>query len=284
MSILVTGATGFIGSWIVRILQRRKIPFIISDVAFNRSRLEMVVDDLDSLTFVKADLREEDVFDKIIRDYGIKRVIHLAALQIPQCRADPVLGGLVNVVGSLRIFEACRKNGVENIVYASSAAVYGPQSLYGPGPIQEDVKLRPITHYGAYKVCNELTAYAYWVEHNLPSIGLRPHTVYGFGRDVGVTSDITTALKAAVLKQPFKIRFGGKILLQYVADVAEAFVASALARPSGAKVYNLGGHVVDVAEVVQVINKLVPDSKGLITYSDTPLPVAYNLDATAFRK
>lgn len=284
VTVLVTGATGFIGSWVVRALHRKNLPFVMSDVRFDSSRLRMLVPDVESLPFVEADLRQPDAFHKIFKEFDVERVIHLAALQIPQCRADPVLGGEINVVGFLRLFEAVKKHGgVKNIVYASSAAVYGSQELYGHEPIPENAMLKPTTHYGAFKVCNELSAYAYWMENKIPSIGIRPHTVYGFGRDVGVTSDVTTALKAAVLRKPFKIRFGGKISLQYAADVAESFVAAAYAKIDGAKVYNISGHVVEVSEIVETIHRMVPGTENLISYVETPLPVAHTLDDTAFR-
>jgi nucleoside-diphosphate-sugar epimerase len=192
---------------------------------------------------------------------------------------------MVNAVGFIRLFEAVKKFKTNvKIIYASSAAVYGPPTLYGPGPVSEDVILKPTTHYGAFKVCNELTAYAYWVESKITSIGLRPHTVYGFGRDVGVTADIIRALKAAVLRRPFKIRFGGEIDLQYVADVAEAFVLASLSDVKGAKVYNIRGDVVDIGEIVELIHSLVPESKNLISYNCNPLPIAANLDDSNFRK
>lgn len=285
MTVLVTGATGFIGAWVVRNLHQKGVKFILSDIRFDTSRLKYLIDNPESLPFTTLDLRNASDLDKVLRKHDVERIIHLAALQIPQCRADPVNGGLVNVVGFLKIFEAAKKyGGVKNIVYASSFAVYGPQELYGEKPLNEDAPLKPTTHYGAFKVCNELSAYAYWVENGIPSVGLRPHTVYGFGRDVGVTSDVTTALKAAILKKPFKIRFGGKVSMQYAADVAEAFVAAAFANPSGAKVYNLGGPVVSVSEVVDTICKIVPDACDLISYADSPLPVAYAVDDTAFRR
>jgi len=285
MTVLVTGATGFIGSWVVRSLKKRGLETVITDVRRDYSRLGMLVEDFMSIPFIEADITQPDTFEKILREYDVDRVIHLAALQIPQCRADPVRGGLVNVIGFLRLFEAVKKHGgVKSVVYASSAAVYGPPTLYGPGLVGERVILQPTTHYGAFKVCNELTANAYWVENKIPSIGLRPHTVYGFGRDVGVTSDVTRALKAAVLGKPFRIRFGGMIALQYAADVAEAFVAASLSGLDGARVYNIRGEVVDMSMVVEMIQKLVPSAENLITYDPTPLPLAADLDDTAFRR
>jgi nucleoside-diphosphate-sugar epimerase len=135
----------------------------------------MLIDNPEYIPFVEADITQPGVFEKIFEKYNIESVIHLAALQIPQCREGPVRGAMVNVVGFLRLFEAVKKfNTNVKIVYASSAAVYGPPTLYGPGPVSEDVILKPTTHYGALKVCIELTAYAYWVENKITSIGLKP--------------------------------------------------------------------------------------------------------------
>src|SRR6266508_1461072 len=69
------------------------------------------------------------------------------------------------------------------------AAGVGPPTLYGPGPITDDSPPKPATHYGIYKVANEETARVYWEEYKIPSMGFRPLSVYGPGRDFGVTAD-----------------------------------------------------------------------------------------------
>lgn len=81
------------------------------------------------------------------------------------------------------------RESVTRVAYFSWAAVSGPPHLYSPGPVTDDSPCKPATHDGVYKVANEETARIYWEEHKIPSMGFRPHTVYGPGRDVGLTAD-----------------------------------------------------------------------------------------------
>jgi len=285
LTVLVTGATGFIGAWVVRSLHKLGLPLVMTDVRPDFSRLSVLLPDVGSLTFVEGDIVEPGFIASVVEKHKVDRIIHLAALQIPACRQDPIRGAMVNVTGTLRVFEAAKQSDrVKRIVYASSAAVFGPPSLYPSKPVKEDVLLKPTTHYGAFKVCNENCAAAYWAGHRIPSAGLRPHTVYGFGRDVGLTSDITTAMKAAVLDLPFRIRFGGLIDLQYAADVADAFVQCALADLDGARIYNIRGMVREVSEVVRTIEAIVPSSKGKITNETAPLPILAEFDDSALQR
>lgn len=259
---------------------------VLTDLKRDSSRLNLLVPDWERLPFVEGDITGPGFVEQVCREHDIRRIIHLAAWQIPSCRADPIGGALVNVVGTLRIFEAakCVTNGVDRIVYASSAAVFGPPDLYPDRPVAENVILSPQTHYGAYKVCNELTARAYWYESGVSSAGLRAHTVYGLGRDVGVTADITTALKALVLGKPFRIRFGGLIDLQYAKDVAEAFVRCALTDAPGAFVYNIRGHPITVGEILKEMAMIVPQAETLLSFEDKPLPILAEFDDSALQK
>jgi len=279
MGVLVTGACGFIGAWTVKQLLSMGEEVVLTDVSGDLTRLRQVLGDVGELPFVRGDIVEEGFIEGIVKKYSVEAIIHLAAFQIPQCRADPVRGGMVNVIGTLRVFEAAKNSGgsVRRVVYASSAAVFGPPELYGEGPVPVHVVLRPATHYGAFKVCNELTANAYWHEARIPSVGLRPQVVYGLGRDVGVTSDVARAIKAAVVGKQFKIRFGGLVDLQYVEDVAYLFAVAALRDLDGARVYNVRGDVLSVPQIIELIED-VTGVKGHISYEDKPLPIPAALD------
>ncbi len=187
-----------------------------------------------------SDIRDLDALTGAVAQYGITSIIHLAAWQVPLCRADPATGAAVNVVGTANVFEAARKSKsfqsqIKRITYFSSAAVFGSPSQYPPGPLTDSSPRLPSTHYGAYKVCNEDLAKVYWSEHQIPSIGFRPLTVYGPARDFGVTADPTLAIKAALLGRRFDIRFSGSTDMIYVDDVATAVIAADRATLTGVR-------------------------------------------------
>ncbi|PYO24442.1 MAG: epimerase, partial [Candidatus Rokuibacteriota bacterium] len=173
---------------------------------------------------------------------------------------------------------------VERVVYASSAAVFGAPDLYPPGPIKDDAPRYPATHYGVYKVANEETARVYWDEHGIPSMGFRPLSVYGPGRDVGLTADPTLAMKSAVLGRPFTIRWGGRTDLIYTEDVARALLAAAASRLDGARVYNLHGASTVIAGLVRMLEGAWPNATGLITHVEQPIPFPAALDDARYQK
>ena len=105
---------------------------------------------------VSGDITELDEIDRAVAENGITHVIHLAALQVPACALNPVLGARVNVLGTLNVFEVARRRQdlVRRIVYASSAAVFGPEEFYGGARVPESATLEPRTHYGVFKQAN----------------------------------------------------------------------------------------------------------------------------------
>jgi nucleoside-diphosphate-sugar epimerase len=170
------------------------------------------------------------------------------------------------------------------VVYFSSAAVFGPPDLYGPGPVTDDAPPRPATHYGVYKVANEETARIYWEEHRIPSSGFRPLSVYGPGRDFGVTADPTLAMKAAVLGRSFQIRWGGATDLIYADDVARACLAAADSELPGARVYNLHGESARIADVVRLIEEAWPQARGLLSHVEQPIPFPAELADAGYQR
>lgn len=246
-----------------------------------RMRAIMEPDQLASVRFMLGDITDGPVVLRALEKARASRVIHLAGLQVPVCKADPVGGALVNVVGTLNVFEAARTLGLRSMVYASSAAVYGLND--DDAVLDESAACEPSTHYGVFKRTNEGNAHVYFLDHGLCSVGLRPLTVYGVNRDSGLTSDPTKAMKAAVLGRPFHIRFGGATDFQYVADTAAAFIACADKTPDGAQVFNLHGETVTVERIVDFINEQLKNGP-LITFGGPPLPIAPAMDDAAIRR
>src|SRR5207248_9270669 len=118
-----------------------------------RLRLILPEEQVRYVGFVQGDVTNLGGLKRAIQQHQITHVVHLAGLQVPVCRADPLLGAKVNVLGTLAVFEAVRQaqDQVQRFVYASSGAVFGPPEDYGPGPLADDVPLTPRTHYGAFK-------------------------------------------------------------------------------------------------------------------------------------
>ncbi|MBK8047927.1 MAG: NAD(P)-dependent oxidoreductase [Anaerolineales bacterium] len=281
----ITGALGCIGAWTVRNLVRQGARVTVFDLGrdVHRLRLIMTPAELEQVAFVHGDITDLDSVETALRTSGAMRVIHLAALQVPFCRADPSLGARVNVVGTVNVLEAARRIGASRVVYASSVAVFGSSEEDPDASVADHAPLVPGNLYGVYKQANEGTARIYWQDWGVCSIGLRPHTLYGPGRDQGLTSSPTKAMLAAAAGLPYHIPYGGRGGMQYADDIANIFIRSALVDFSGAAVFNVRGSVVDMAEIVAAIEHAVPEQRGTITYDPKPLPLPADLDDSRLR-
>jgi nucleoside-diphosphate-sugar epimerase len=225
-----------------------------------RLRLIASPDEIERVAFVRGDITDLATVERALAEHEITHVVHLAALQVPFCRENPVLGAQVNVTGTVNVFEAARRLGLETtIAYASSAAVY-----------DERGEVAPRTLYGVYKLANEGTARIYAEESGLATVGLRPSSVYGPGRDQGLTAGPTLAIAAAVRGEPYRIGFSGRTQLHYAPDVARAFVEAARAEPKGARMFNLGGPATAIGHLTETIAAVIPGAE--ISFDDVPLP------------
>ncbi len=280
---LVTGAMGCIGAWTVRTLVREGAVVTAFDLGTNARRLEQIMtpEELAAVHIVAGDITDLGALAATLDARDITNVIHLAALQVPFCKADPPRGALVNVIGTVNVFEAVKRRGpgMAPIVYTSSVGMYAADDADpGTGRLAADARAHPQNHYGVYKLANEGNARVYWLDDGIASLGLRPMIVYGVGRDQGMTSGPTKAIVAAVLGRRYTVGFGGASLFQYAEDAARMLIAASRSRAAGATVFNMPGTMVDGPGLVDAIEAVVPSARGLIDFEPVSLPFPVEID------
>ncbi|MBS0207067.1 MAG: NAD(P)-dependent oxidoreductase [Planctomycetes bacterium] len=268
-TVLVTGGSGFIGTWVLHELLATGATPVVVDNQPNASRWERVLGDgIRRVRWSDASLLHPDGLQAAIEQHDITHVIHLAALLTPACQQDPWLGCQVNVLGSTAVFEAARRSHrVRAISYASSYAVYGPEAAE-----DHSSPSRPPMFYGAFKQAVDMIAEQYWRHFGLRSVAVRPHVVYGPERDQGLTAGPSLAARAAAEGQEYTIGYRGTVGYDYVEDVARAFVRAALECPEGATVVDLPGAVATTEEFARTIESVVPAAVGRIHVDGPSIP------------
>jgi UDP-glucuronate 4-epimerase len=275
---LVTGALGCLGAWTIKALLDDDEEPVGYDLGDDDSRLRLVLGDegRKRVTLVHGDVTDGTALGRVLDEHEITRVVHLAALQVPFCRADPERGARVNVLGTVAVFEAvkARLNRIPGLAYASSTAVYN-ESDRSPAP--ESGGTAPSTLYGVYKLANEGTARVFWYDEDVPSIGIRPYVVYGPGRDQGLTSSPSLAMEAAAGGKGFEIAYGGTAQYDFAPDVGRAFALAARAATEEAHVANFPGEPSTMQEVVAAIEAAAPAVAGKIVWQEGQLPFPESL-------
>lgn len=275
---LVTGALGCVGAWTLKALLELGEEPVGYDLGRDDSRLRLVLadDERDRVTLVEGDVTDGAMLGRALDEHEVTRVVHLAALQVPFCRENPVRGAHVNVFGTVVVFEAvkARRDRIPGVAYASSTAVYNASD---PSPAPETGGTKPSTLYGVYKLANEGTARVFWHDEDVPSIGIRPYVVYGPGRDQGLTSGPSLAMAAAARGEAHEIAYGGVAQYDYAPDVGHAFALAARAARDGAHVANFPGVPTAMSGVVAAIEAAAAQAAGRITWQGGQLPFPESL-------
>lgn len=237
--ILITGGTGFIGLRTARALRAAGHELRIFDLAPRPERLP---------PGLEAEIQAGDITaTQAVLDAaeGCDGIVHLAGLMTVDCARDPLTGARVNLIGSLNVFEAARARRLP-VAYLSTAGVFGPADAVHP---------QPMTIYGATKLAVEGAARAYWLDHGVPSLGLRPYIVYGPGISSGIAAGPSIAIAASMRREPAEIRFSGRAGFVHVDDVAALLAAAMTAPLEGAAALTMAGDTADMADFVAELSR-----------------------------
>ncbi len=264
--VFMTGGYGCIGSWVAKQLVETGREVWIYDLKEDTHRLDLILepDQRTSVHFIAGDVSDPEAVRSAVERVGATHLLHLAGLQTPTCRANPILGARVNVIGTLAVFEAALA--LKDQVQAGRLC-----QLRGGPRSGRSGRRQPPGRRGPAGAVDAIMGPSRSATSSTPgstgsimgsrSIGLRPWTVYGVGRDFGMTSEPTKAIKAVAVGRPYRISYGGKQDLQYVGDVATTFVR-ALDRPfEGADAFNLNGAVEPIESFVGALCDVVPAAR-----------------------
>lgn len=308
MKILVTGAAGFIGAAVSKILlaQGHSVVGIDNlndyyDVALKKARLQDVSDapSGENFSFLQLGVEERDGVASLFASEKFDQVVHLAAqagvrysIENPHAYVDS------NLVGFVNILEGCRHNDVKHLVYASSSSVYGANETMPF--VESDNVDHPVSLYAASKKANELMAHTYSHLYGLPTTGLRFFTVYGpWGRPDMALFKFTKAILAGDEIQVYN--YGDHYRdFTYIDDIVDGVIKSLThtaapdatwngkqPNPSTSKapyrVYNIGAH--DPVHLLSFIETLeealgIEAKKQLLPIQPGDVPATYaNVDA-----
>ena len=282
--VFVTGSTGCIGAHAVGILLEEGCQVF----GFNRKPPAEIPSGYEHL---EGDLSDKGSIDSALQKSLPTHILHLGALQTPDCRDYPIRGLDVNVLGTAYLFKACLEmdSSLERFVFASSSAVNGPRDLYGESGVHPEDPLQPFNLYGYWKIAGEGMAQAYHQESGVPTVSLRLATTYGPGRDRGFTAAMTSALKAVAKKESFEIPYRGKENYHFSHDVGAGFARAVVDPFTGYGVYNLLGKTHTVDEFIGLI-KEEAEKLGLdnfdLTYAEgaEQTPFIYDLNCESTRE
>ena len=296
MTILVTGATGFIGSRVVLNLGKRQIPIVAADLDLDQNKFKLEKKyinlgfDKNLLTFEKLDITNEENIENLFSKYKFDCIINLAYGIGTICEENPLLASKINILGTTSIFEMLVKHKIRRLVFASSETVYGAkQSVFGNRPIKETDYTGIDNHhftYGVMKLLNEFMAEKYIKKHGCSIAYTRPSVVFGYGRqNTAINWAEDFAAKPAlgeVANLPFsKDNVDNWI---YVEDCAEQLIRLALKDKLNFSSFNSGSETLDGHKLEATVKKFIPDAQINFLNEKTFTPLIDDQDDSRIRK
>lgn len=273
---LITGGTGFLGSYFARYAVAQGEDVVLLDRYADRGR---IVDLLEQVTLIEGDVADPTLISKIIADHGVDRVAHLAFILGSPKPGQMLPYVQVQCLGTANVFEAARLGGVSRVLFGSSVAAYGKQDV---GILTEELVVNPSDPYGACKAWAEALGRHYEQQLDLDVVSLRFGSTYGHGRGwrgsyssgmldvqpkVHYMARVDDAVRGHAIELP---RDDALADWTYAADAARA-AWLALTKPSlSYSLYNVAAERGPVGEFTRVLRKLLPEAD--IRTSETEMP------------
>jgi len=271
---LVTGGTGFIGSFTARKLIEEGKRVILYDIHPKVEDNLALWDIANKVSVVKGDVLDWHKLVDTVKRYGVTRIIHTASLLTDEAERNPIMATRVICEGTLNIFEVARIFDLKSVVWSSSIAVYGEPEEYPDKPLDENDPPKPYTVYGAAKLFCEYMTNWYRRNYGLNIIGLRYSVVSGPGRVRGSTAYVSRYVEQAIYERRIivDVNPNHKIDWIYVKDVAEANVIAAYAKTSHS-IFNITNMLINMTDLLNMIREVMPDVK--IEYAKELKPPIY---------
>ncbi|MCA9190547.1 MAG: NAD(P)-dependent oxidoreductase [Planctomycetales bacterium] len=258
MQVLVTGGYGCIGAETVKwLLRNSDARVIVASRQVSEQRTERVFDSEDRtrIEAVTLDIAAPAQLVNLLNSRSVTHVVHLAALQTPDCNANRNQGLQTNLAGTQNLLEAVKQASgvVRRVVFASSIAVYGPRSAYPVGVVPMDVEPQPVNVYGVWKLAAEHVCRLFQQETGIPTVCLRPGVLYGPGRDLGLTSSPTTAIKCVALNLPYEVTFRTQQDYLFAPDSGAVFGNVLLSDYDGFGVFTMPRETINTYQFVEYL-------------------------------
>lgn len=274
MSVLITGAAGFIGSYLVPALVEKGYQVFATDVIAEPGWIV----DLDAVQYMRADLSREAEVYKVMGVARPEKVIHLVSLLAGPCEADPGLGYRVNFTSTQTLLDACVTFGAKRFVMTSSISVFG-KGL--PEPVADDANKLPATVYGQTKLACEHIMEWYRRIHGLSTAAVRFPWVFGPGRTTGITAEYSSKLLDSIAA-------GEKLIIEspeekgdwlYVKDAVKSLLLLLELKEQPQIAYNIMSGLYTVREAMEIARKIFPSAEIEIREgreTSSPYPTSFD--------
>ncbi|MEM4255206.1 MAG: NAD-dependent epimerase/dehydratase family protein [Candidatus Norongarragalinales archaeon] len=269
MKVVVTGGAGFIGSHLSEALAKQgNDVWVLDDLSVGGQNLDVLR--ASGAEFVKGDVRNLSLVEKVFE--GADAVFHLAAMnRAMRSIKDPLEANEVNVTGTLNVLEACRKNGVKRMIFASSSSVYGG----GSEKNREEQALHPLHPYGVGKLAGEEYCRVYNSLYGVETVSLRYVSVYGPRQrsDIPYAAVIPKFVGAVLSGKPLQVFGSGKQKRQFtfVKDTVEGTIAAWKSKKAAGEIFNIAyAKESSVLEIARALEKIT--GKTAVVVHSEPIP------------